>query len=261
MDFQKNVLDASKNLPVVVDFWAPWCGPCRILGPVIEQLASEQEGKWKLVKLNTEEYPEIAAQYGIRSIPNVKMFYNGDIIAEFAGALPRHSILKWLEDYLPTEDKKELTILLEELENADDENSIQLLEEFVSAHPNVEEGRGLLAKSIVLKDPARAAELVSDIKIGHAMADEAEDIRTLAELSSQVDSDNGEVGEILNEVVIALNADDQDTALAKLIEAVQKDKNYANELPRRASIAMFHLLGPQHPLTKKYRRIFDMALY
>ncbi|MDH3243540.1 MAG: thioredoxin, partial [Saprospiraceae bacterium] len=178
MDFQKNVLDASKNLPVVVDFWAPWCGPCRILGPVIEQLASEQEGKWKLVKLNTEEYPEIAAQYGIRSIPNVKMFYNGDIIAEFAGALPRHAILKWLEDYLPTEDKKELTILLEELENADDENSIQLLEEFVSAHPNVEEGRGLLAKSIVLKDPTRAAELVSDIKIGHTMADEAEDIRT-----------------------------------------------------------------------------------
>ncbi|MDH3650640.1 MAG: thioredoxin domain-containing protein, partial [Saprospiraceae bacterium] len=66
MDFQKVVLEESKNMPVVVDFWAPWCGPCRVLGPVIEQIASEQEGKWKLVKVNTEEEPEIASQYGIR---------------------------------------------------------------------------------------------------------------------------------------------------------------------------------------------------
>src|SRR6187402_1800127 len=101
IDFQKAVIDQSFELPVLVDFWAPWCGPCKILGPVIEQLADEQATRWALVKLNTEDQPEIAEQFSIRSIPNVKLFYRGEVIDEFTGALSRQMILDWLNKALP----------------------------------------------------------------------------------------------------------------------------------------------------------------
>ena len=78
--------------PVLVDFWAEWCGPCRVLGPIIERLAAKNNGEWSLVKVNSDEYPEVSAQYGIRSIPNVKLFSKGKVINEFVGALPEPSI-------------------------------------------------------------------------------------------------------------------------------------------------------------------------
>ena len=94
-DFQKDIVEASETTPVVLDFWAEWCGPCRTLGPVLEKLAGEARGKWKLVKIDTEQHQQVAAQFGIRSIPAVKMVYKKAIIAEFTGALPEASVRKW----------------------------------------------------------------------------------------------------------------------------------------------------------------------
>lgn len=103
LNFDADVLERSHAIPVVVDFWAPWCGPCRILGPVIERLAAAAEGRWELVKLNTEHNPELAVRYEIRGIPAVKMFHGGKVIAEFLGALPADEISKWLASNLPSQ--------------------------------------------------------------------------------------------------------------------------------------------------------------
>lgn len=95
LDFQKDVIEASKRIPVVVDFWAEWCGPCKMLGPMLEKLASDAGNTWRLVKVNTDEHPQLSSEYGIRGIPAVKMFYNGSVSAEFVGALPEAQVKKW----------------------------------------------------------------------------------------------------------------------------------------------------------------------
>ena len=101
IDFQSDVIEASKTTPVLVDFWAEWCGPCVQLSPTLEKLAEEAGDSWTLLKVNTESQPELAAEYGIRSIPNVKLFVNGEMSGEFIGALPEEEIKRWLESNIP----------------------------------------------------------------------------------------------------------------------------------------------------------------
>lgn len=103
--FKHEVLEKSKEKPVVVDFWAPWCGPCRILGPTLEKLAKTNKGTWRLVKINSDRQPELARRYDVRGIPAVKMFINGLVVAEFVGALPEPAIKRWLDESMPDRGK------------------------------------------------------------------------------------------------------------------------------------------------------------
>ena len=257
MDFKTAVIEKSFEKPVVVDFWAAWCGPCRVLGPVIEKLAAEQADKWELVKLDTEEDYEVAEQFNIRSIPNVKMFYKGEVVAEFAGALPRTAIERWLEENLPDNRKESLSHILSRLNS---EGGLSELEAFVAQNPDVAEARVALAREVVYGNPERAAALVQTIHLGDKLAERAEDLRTLAELMS-VQADGTPAGQLIACAQQALRKKDNETAISNIIEAATADKTYADELPRRAAIALFRLWGPQDELTKNYRWKFDMALY
>ena len=99
--FSTDVVDRSRTVPVLVDFWAPWCGPCRVLKPTLEKLAGEAGGRWVLVTVNVDDHPELARQFGIRGIPHVKLFSGGQAGAEFSGSMPETAVRQWLTQHLP----------------------------------------------------------------------------------------------------------------------------------------------------------------
>lgn len=248
------VLEKSNKVPVVIDFWAPWCGPCKFLGPIIEQLAQEADGKWELVKINSDEDPDIAKQYNVRGIPSVKMLFNEEVIAEFTGALPRHQIERWLHDNLPDKRRDELSIILE----SDDH---EMLVSFVESNPDFVDGRIALAKKLAISNPKKALELVEDIKINspnYYLVPLINDLNALSEFNG---IDNEILDEKLKKAAQCLTADDTKQALPLLIDVVISDKNYAEELSRKSVVALFEILGPKDPVTMEFRKQFDMALY
>lgn len=274
VDFERSVLQRSRDVPVVVDFWASWCAPCRILGPVIEDLAARSDGRWELVKLDTEAQPEIAAQYGIMAIPAVKMFHQGKVVAEFVGALPAVQIERWLESNLPSEGSDELAEIVDDWSGArglrPPASDVTRLERFMEAHPDHALARIRLAQALVTTDPARARRLLDEAGTDADTADLSADIRALADLmrwdapgpgtdGSAMASDGMRAA--LDGARESLNRADPDRLLDRLTEAVTRNRAFGDELPRRAAIAVFHLLGDDHEISRKHQRSFSMALH
>ncbi|MEM9672134.1 MAG: thioredoxin [Bacteroidota bacterium] len=258
MNFEQDVIARSEQVPVVVDFWAPWCGPCQFLGPVIEQLAEEASGSWELVKVNTDENQELSVKYGIRGIPAVKMFHQGEVVAEFTGALPKPQIQKWLEENLPDERKEQLEAYRKQLFTDQHTDAVAQLEQFVEENNDMEEAELWLAAATVGQHPERAREAVHHT---HRSFELGEDVRSLADLMVCEQDGHPKVEEQIRLAQDAMKEDKFESALQALIQATMLDKTYCNELPRRAAIALFRLMGADHPLTKQYRKQFDMALY
>jgi putative thioredoxin len=252
IDFQKEVIDKSFEMPVVVDFWAPWCGPCRVLGPVIEQIAGEQEGEWSLVKLNTEDQQDIASQYQIRSIPNVKMFYQGEVIDEFAGALPRQMILEWLKGALPNPGVLALDKILANNEEPDPAVISELMDQYPESH----EIRIVLSQLVLWDKPDHVLEILEPIKMGTHYYDKATHIRDIAGFLIMPTDDPQ-----LLEIKSLLSKGELESALPMIIQLLGKDNKAADGKLVKAIIGIFNTLGAQHPLSKTYRKQLDMALW
>ena len=256
MNFQKDVLDKSHARPVLVDFWAEWCGPCRVLTPVLDAL-SQEDDRWELVKLNTEEYPEIAQEYQVRSIPNVKLFHSGKVVGEFVGALPRTEIVKWLDENIPSEEKEAWSELKDSEGEWPDNVFAKILGEFVREHPGHLEAQLDRAKHSVLREPELALEILDTHSLMQLSADTVSDIRTLAELLLMAPEESGP----LKPAIEMLRQQDMPGAVDVFTQVAMTDKGFHNNLPQRAGVATFRLLGPGNPVTRAKRKLFDMALY
>ncbi len=264
-DFTTDVLEKSAKLPVVVDFWAEWCGPCRALSPILERLAERSRDRWALVTVNTDAHQDLAAHYGVRGIPNVKLFVNGKVANEFTGALPERAVEQWLEKVLPGRHEKELAAA-EGLLAADDVGAARAILEGILEHePDNEQARVLLAGTYVFSDAARAAELVDRIEEHSRHFPMADAIRTGARLLEKGAHPEGlPSGPGKDRYRTALESfarRDFDPALENFIDVIRQDRSYDEDGGRRAVIAIFRLLGDEHPLTQKYRRAFSSALY
>lgn len=264
-NFQIDVIERSNTIPVLVDFWAEWCGPCKVLGPILERLAAKSNNQWVLAKVDTDKHQDLASQYGIRGIPNVKLFVDGKVANEFTGALPETAAVQWLKKALPNKFRKDIERTQQLLQDNKNAEAQSLLEEIIKEDPGNEHARVLLGGSLVSTDPDRAAELVAGIEEYSEHFPMVDAIRTFSSLSSKLlhpdrlaeDPAKADYLAALKE----LTAFNFDAALEKFIEVIRTSRYYDDDGARKACIAIFRVLGDDHGVTQKRRREFSSALY
>ena len=263
-DFEKDVIARSYDVPVLVDFWAEWCGPCKVLGPVLERLAQRSAGEWELAKLDTDKHPAIAARYGIRSIPNVKLFVDGEVANEFVGALPERTVEEWLKKAVPSKYRAQLEgarqLLLEDRAG----EAREVLRPIVAAEPENHQAAALLAQALFGSDPEEALRAAEPIELGSDYYDVADAIGTLVATFARIDDSpppEDPVRDTYMGAVAAARLGDFEAALDGLIEVVRKNRYYDDDGARKTCIAIFKLLGEDHPTTKRSRSLLSNALY
>lgn len=264
-NFQKDVIERSHHTPVLVDFWAEWCGPCRFLSPTLERMAASAQGRWELAKLNTEVHQEIAARYGIRSIPNCKLFVDGMVVDEFVGALPEAQIRDFFKRALPSAKVDQIAYAQQLISDGKEEKAAFLLEDVVEAEPDNDQALFLLAQAYLEREPRRAIAAAGQIPPGSDYYQRAESIAALSTLYGYVqDPDSlpdAPVKEPFLQAIVALKAGDPATAAESLVNCVRMDRRYYDDAPRRACIALFQFLGDGDPVTQKFRPLFANALF
>jgi len=235
-DFQQRVLERSAQVPVLVDFWADWCQPCHMLAPVIEQAVDAHPGKIDLAKLDTEANQATAARYGIRGLPTVKAFRNGEVVDEFTGAQPPLVVERFVAGLVPSE--------ADELAAGGDEASLRRALEVDPGHPTA---RRDLARLLLRRGEAEEALEVLGSVTGDFVA---EGLAARARLSGGDDD--------LEPAFEAWDGGDYEMAL-ELLETALADPERRDDV-RRVMVAIFTELGPDSPLARDYRRRLSAAL-
>jgi putative thioredoxin len=274
-NFDTDVLEKSRHTLVVVDFWADWCAPCRVLMPLLDKLAEEYAGKFVLAKVDTDRQQELAARWGIRSLPTVKLFKDGKVVDEFLGAQPESAIRALIEKYLPRESDALRASAQTALSAGDTTRAITLLQEALDLDPDyleikldliaallqaaeVEEAQKTLE---LLPLQYREEEAVKTLEAKIELARHQQSAPPLAELAQRVAANPGDLASrhILGAKYAAQG--DYASALEQFYEIMKRDRRFEDDVGRRSLLNVFTLLGDDHQLVQQYRRKMTALLY
>jgi len=270
--FPALVLERSHEVPVLVDFWAPWCGPCRVLKPILEKLSEEYGGRFLLAKVNSDENAALAARYGVRGIPNVKAFRHGELVDEFTGALPERAVREFTERLLPAPADDLLREAAQLRGRGDLAAALQRLEAAAELAPKDDEVKRSLAEVLIELGRLEEAQAQLDAISTPGRLDEAtKRLVTRLEFARAAAEDEMALRERL-----ARNPDDMEARLRlakhlvaaghyaqgmdELLEMIRRDRRWNDEAARKTLLSVFELLGDD-PLVAEYRRKLASVLY
>ncbi|MFO7592744.1 MAG: thioredoxin [Pseudomonadota bacterium] len=266
--FEQYVINNSVHVPVLVDFWAPWCGPCKTLMPMLSKLAEEYNGQFLLAKVNIDEQQELAMQFGVRSVPTVKVFRHGQSVDEFTGALPESQLRRFIDQHVEKESDQRLPAIMEQFTQGDQTTALEQLRELREVEPS---DQGLLetelemlvtmerldeAQELIRSLPANLQQepsiqaIFSTLQLKHAAAN-APSREALQQRLEQNPNDS----EARYQLAVQLTtAGDYEAALECFLELLRRDRNYGDDAARKGMLMVFDQLGPDDKRVSHYRR-------
>ncbi len=268
-DFDQHVIEESRHRPVIVDFWAPWCGPCKSLKPILEKLADEYGGKFLLAKINSDDNQALAARYGVRGIPSVKAFVDGAPVDEFSGALPEGEVRTFLDRLIPSPADEmrrqaadlriagDVTGALQRLAEASKADPVHLGVRLDAADIMLDLGEADEARRLLESVPDAADPRVSQMKarlqfMGSAAEDETA-------LSARVAENEDDLEARLKLANLQVAAGQYEAGMDQLLEIIRRDRSFGDDIGRTTLLSVFNLLGGGE-LVNRYRRKLASAL-